>query len=533
ILQARACRKRFQEELEKRQFKRVIKRQNEKLLDLGKKLKLKGEKAREQINAAQERLAQMPPQTPPEEFSIQDISLSSLMEDLGLPVTPKNILQLFAAAQHSLEGQMTLLAQEEKISWDAPELQELNINFEDLLAPDAAEDNAMPPPVVNTLRAMVYFNLLTSKEAREFFPGESGINIANTSKGGLITTFLEVNTDEDQLQASLRTKKLLNSNEITAADILEFAQEIGITHGLVSQENLQKWMDKTPAPKSEFILAKGTPSQPNSDGQIEYFFKINYTNPGKILEDGSIDFRDRGDIPFVKAETILARKTSPKQGEPGINVYGESIPLPELYDPPLLAGNGTQASEDEMEIIATQDGQPHLDALGSVSVNKDMLIQGDVDFKTGNVNFNGNIIVMGRVKEGFSVKGISLTTKAVEGAVIELSGDLNVSNGMTNTVVKNVANVHAKFINNCKIKGFGNILVQKEVVDSNVLVSGKCDISKGHIIASTISASQGIEGRIIGTEASAPPLLKVGITDHIDSLLKENKTAIQASMEKI
>ena len=535
LIQARACRDRFQDELEKRQYKRLIKRQNEKLLDLGKKLKRKQDKAQEQIGQAQKRLAQMPPppKATPGEISIKDISLSSLMEDLDLGITPESIFQLFAAAQHALKGEISALAQNEGVTWDTPELKDLGINFEELLTPDGAESGAIPPPVVNTLRSMVYFTLLTSKEAREITPGVSGIDISNTSKGGLITTFLEVKTDEEKIQATLQTKQLLDPDQVSAADIMEFAQEIGITHGLVTQTEVQRWMATSPAPNSEFILARGKPCLPNTDGEIEYFFEIHYTNPGKILEDGSIDFRDRGDVPFVKAETVLARKTPPKKGEPGINVYGEPIPLPDLYDPPLLAGNGALANEEETEIVAIQDGQPHLDALGSVTVNKDMIIQGDVDFKTGNVNFNGNIIVMGTVKEGFSVTGSSLTTQAVEGAVIELTGDLNVSNGMANTVVKNVANVHAKFINNCKINGFGSINVQKEVVDSNILVSGKCDISKGHIIASTISASQGIEGRIIGTAASAPPILKVGITDHIDALLRTNEEAIQASMEKI
>ncbi len=59
------------------------------------------------------------------------------------------------------------------------------------------------------------------------------------------------------------------------------------------------------------------------------------------------------------------------------------------------------------------------------------------------------------------------------------------------TASPTVGNIHTKFINKCKILGFGNFTVLKEIIDSDILLGGNCNISTGHIIGSDISAKSG------------------------------------------
>ncbi len=108
---------------------------------------------------------------------------------------------------------------------------------------------------------------------------------------------------------------------------------------------------------------------------------------------------------------MLASKILPEPGKPGVDVKGAQIPVPEPDDPAFSAGSGTRFNEERTEIFSTTEGEPHLDVMGVVSVNKELKIKGDVGFETGNIEFDGNVIVPGTVKEGFKVKCVSLTAK--------------------------------------------------------------------------------------------------------------------------
>lgn len=171
--------------------------------------------------------------------------------------------------------------------------------------------------------------------------------------------------------------------------------------------------------------------------------------------------------------------------------------------------------------------------MGEISVNPELPIKGDVDYQTGNINFRGHVVVNGTVKEGFTVKAFSLTAKELEGATIDLTGDLQVSDGITDTDIISSGNIYAKFINNSRAKAFGDLCIQKEIIDSTAILSGKCDNTSGIIIASKISAKGGIDAGGIGTGASKPATLKVGVNEHIDMLSDQLEAKLKASVDKL
>ncbi|KJR43986.1 protein of unknown function DUF342 [Candidatus Magnetoovum chiemensis] len=100
-----------------------------------------------------------------------------------------------------------------------------------------------------------------------------------------------------------------------------------------------------------------------------------------------------------------------------------------------------------------------------------------------------------------------------------MTGDLNVTYGISHAAVKTVANIHTKFISDSNITGFNNVTVQKEIIESNLLINGNCSLN-GKLISSNVSAKQGVEARQIGTESSVPPVIKVG-TDYLIEVLEE------------
>ncbi len=262
---------------------------------------------------------------------------------------------------------------------------------------------------------------------------------------------------------------------------------------------------------------------------------------GKVKKDGSIDFQDRGDIPHVEEDTFLAAKVLPEEGAPGISVYGNELLVEDPVDLVFSSGPGTRMSKDGGRIYATVAGQPHLDAMGNVSVCPEYQIKGDLGLETGNVNFEGNVVVNGAVKQGFKVKCASLTAKEIQGAEVDIEGDLNVSMGIVDTeLVKVKGSVQAKFVHNSKISAFGDLIVQKEIVDSKIYLTGACINKQGIIINSEISAKMGIDAGSIGNKTSKPSSLTVGVDDHVnlqvdkvDTQVRIHKKAIDELYEEI
>ncbi|MCD4677299.1 MAG: FapA family protein, partial [Desulfobacula sp.] len=357
-------------------------------------------------------------------------------------------------------------------------------------------------------------------------------DIVTDMTDNILEEYFEILISEDQTKAYIKKIKDLDSNcpQIDLSDLLGLLGQKQISYGILDNEAIEIWISKSFTQK--IIIAKGEEAVHGRDGEIKFHFETNFTNPGKISEDGSIDFRERGEIPYIHKEDLLAVKTPPRQGKSGISVSGVPIPVDEVIDPVFIAGPGTEMTEDGFSIHAAIDGQPHLDALGTISVNPDLVIPGDVDFETGNIDFSGNIIVKGMIKEGFTVKGINLTAQEIEGGIIDLTGDLNVSAGITGSTISAHGNVYAKFINHSNIMGFGNLTISKEIIDSDIILSGSCSNQTGHIISSQITAKLGIEAGKIGTASSKPVNLKLGVNEHIEMLKKRIDQVLEACVSK-
>jgi len=344
----------------------------------------------------------------------------------------------------------------------------------------------------------------------------------------------ELSVSADRTKAFLSIKKT-DKRFLELSHVKAFLQEKNITHGIKMDYDIESWLFEARPGNEPFVIAEGKAHKCLKAAEIRYHFPVDYLHAGKINEDGSIDFRDRGDIPHVEEGTLLAEKINPEYGPPGMDVFGKQILMDRPDDLIFSAGPGSRLAEDGTRIYAVASGQPHLDALGNISVYPEFQIKGDLGFETGHVHFDGNVIVNGMVKEGFKVKCASLTAKEIHGAEIDITGDLNVSLGIVDTeLVKVRGSVQAKFIHNSKINAFGDLIVQKEIIDSKICLSGACINDGGLILNSTISAKLGISAGTIGNPKSKPSILTVGVDEQINLLVKEidskihmNKTAIQ------
>jgi uncharacterized protein (DUF342 family)/DNA-binding NarL/FixJ family response regulator len=346
-----------------------------------------------------------------------------------------------------------------------------------------------------------------------------GMNLFGKDFKQYMDKHFQLTLSSDRVKAFIKIKKM-EKRTLDLTFIKYFLFWHNVTYGVTDDQAIKAWLSSASENTPPFVVAHGFSPVLSKDAVIKYHFPTDFRHAGKVSEDGSINFRDRGEIPFTSENAFLAAKIPPEQGKPGIDVTGNEIPVKEPGDRTFEAGPGTRLSEDGNKIYAQIEGQPHLDAMGKITVCPELKIQGDLGFETGDIIFDGNVVVDGTIKQGFKVKGASLTAREIEGAQIDLTGDLNVSLGIIDAELVNVkGSVQAKFIRNSKINAFGDLIVQREIMDSNIRLSGACINTSGVIIASEISANMGVDAGDIGTDTSGPSKLLVGVDEHTNILV--------------
>ncbi len=339
----------------------------------------------------------------------------------------------------------------------------------------------------------------------------------------------ELTLSDENTRAFLQINTM-DSHSMTVSRIIRFLEKQEITTGVAITHEIEAWLFKRMPQDPPFLIARGrTPRYPEN-AQVKYHFDKDFRHAGRIRKDGSIDFSDRGKIPRVEAGVLLAEKKFAVPGIPGIDVFGQILSVDEPVDLAFSAGPGTSMSEQGDKIFADISGQPHLDAMGNVSVCSEYKISGDLGFETGDIDFPGDVIVTGEVKPGFKVKCASLTAREIHGGQIDITGDLNVSYGIVDAHLINVKGiVQAKFVHNSTINAFGDLVVQKEIIDSTILLSGACKNSAGLIISSTVSAKLGIDTGTVGKPSAGSSTLKAGIDEHLNRIL----AAVDARTEDV
>lgn len=516
IHQAKNCYKQFKHTMKKEQLKRIIHHQNKQMFNIAHKLKKKGKNYQRLIdekNAQIIKLNSKKSALQNQTLLNADINLDALLEHRNITGNPKTYYTEFV----SLCDGIKILFDQLTTRYDIPSV---TLDLENLIEPagssEETEQTQIIPHILKTAFSIAVGIPSTTPEAPDEF--ESTEDIKNKHA---LDEYFKITVSDSKTQAFIKKLKPTDTSgpAVTASDILDLLLQKKVAYGLLDDAEIEIWLAKSK--EDRICIAQGEEPVPGEDGVIQFHFQTDYTNAGKINEDGTIDFRNRGDIPYTTEDTLLAEKKPAKQGNPGITISGTTIPINEVVDPVFAAGTGTRMSEDEACIYATISGQPHLDKLGTISVNPELVIPKDVDYETGNIDFKGNITVKGMIKEGFTVKGINLTVQEIEGGTIDLSGDLNVSSGITDSTILVQGNTQAKFINHSTVMGYGDLTVSKEIIDSKIILSGKCINPTGHIISSQVTAKLGIEAGDIGTSSSIPVKLKVGVDDHTEILDKQ------------
>lgn len=310
----------------------------------------------------------------------------------------------------------------------------------------------------------------------------------------------------------------------------------------IKEEIIRQYIDEMKNTGSELnniLVAEGSQPVNGKDAFIEYFYqKENLHQDFTILPDGRIDYHTKANIPVVMKGALLARITDATNGTDGFDVTGKILKAVDGVVPVLVAGENVSLSKDKKEFVAECDGQVVLNDK-IINVFQCFYVEGDVDYRSGNIDFNGNVIIKGVVREGFEVKATGDITvmKDVESANVVSGRDLIVYGGIicrgNNYKMICGRDLIVSHLQNATVEVQRDIIIGNSCVQSNVYCNGKMIIKKqkGTIIGGIVYAMEGIEAKNIGTDFGAKTEVVVGNDYLLQKTANELKKIIEIYVE--
>ena len=206
---------------------------------------------------------------------------------------------------------------------------------------------------------------------------------------------MTVTVSPDKMKAYVTFTPPDNGRMLTMEEVLDELSKNGVIYG-IDRTNLETLI-KYPVFNEMICVAEGTPPVNGKNGSVQFHFDINRESKPMILEDGRVDFRELNLIQDVEKGGVLCTLVPPSPGKPGKTVAGTDIPTSDGRPAVLPKGRNVVISEDGTQLIANITGQiSYID--GKVSVFATHEVKADVDNSTGNINFIGNVVVMGNVR---------------------------------------------------------------------------------------------------------------------------------------
>jgi uncharacterized protein (DUF342 family) len=316
-------------------------------------------------------------------------------------------------------------------------------------------------------------------------------------------------------------------------------QEIGIIHGIaqLSREKAQQAIAARELDKVEIPIATGHPPGAGQDAYLTFAMEIGPI-AGQLLEDGSIDFRERKIMIGVKEGDLIATKVPAVPGAPGANVFGEILESKTGKDVKVKVSGDVTFSEETLEIRATRDGVLSVVNKSEIKVSSRLAVNSDVDFSTGNINSEGCLSISGSIQPGFSVSsgGDVLLSGSVMSATLSSGGNAVIKGGITGkkSVVQVSGDVDMVYIEQGTLQAGGLIVIRSQAYFSTVTAQRdiRCQ-ANAKIMGGALIAGQHLSVGTVGSEKSDTALLAAGVDPNRYLLYIELQKHLERQQEEL
>ena len=416
-----------------------------------------------------------------------------------------------------------------------------------------------PVAIDKPIDAKVIHGLIQKSEFKQFFIFEPNIaDVVNsyklaskTNSTDIIThrlgerrpTEIKCKIQEDQLAVTLSLTRGYASKPVTMEDLTVILAEHKIVRG-ISPKRLKSLLEQcnsgTPGKVYEQVVAKGLAPRNGRPSKLQPLVQNALERILKPQSAGSsrVDMRNLGDVICVKKGTELLRRLPPTEGRSGFSVTGAIIKPKAGEWLKFRPGEGTVLSEsDENLLLAEISGMPKFKDQ-KMWVDDTFTCKG-VNVGTGNVNYNGAVLVNGDVTEKMQIiaTGDVTINGFVESAYIQAGGDIIITEGAMgkvsddstdySTKLSAKGSIHIQHGQGLDVVCNGNVTVGRQLAYSRItckgtVTVGAIDKPNGNIFSCVIKCQNKVTAGTLGAISGSS--LSVDFSDGFNTLLERKDT---------
>ena len=341
-----------------------------------------------------------------------------------------------------------------------------------------------------------------------------------------INGYAEVSISEDEMKATADfCPPTGEMKPIELDDITELLDSKGIISG-VDFDSIKEAIFKCNTERiqvTDVVIARGVKAVDEVPEHLIIEDRLLKESSSSGYGSGRVDFKEISPFVLVKEGQVLARNTPYRQGQMGSTIRGKAFAYKTMKITEIEAGENTRAEGDC--IVTGCDGRFEYTE-HSFRVNEVLEISSDVDYKTGHINFPGDVIIKGEIKDGFRVHsgGTVYCAKTMDASEVISQKDLIVKHGIIGRNkgrVKVAGKVETKFIENCYLEAKSDIFVENGILNSAIHTLKRLELGgKGIIIGGKIYAQDGVTAAQIGSALGPRTEIYCGIDYSVEQKLE-------------
>lgn len=342
---------------------------------------------------------------------------------------------------------------------------------------------------------------------------------------------IRVRVRRDRLEARIDITTPEDVPTVTMSQLIEKLNSAGVIHGV----DLQVLESLTQIRLgSDIVCAYGNPPCNGIDASLQYYVDSDCQGRPEEMNDGRVDFKENNSFLCVEEGQLLVEKIPATLGTAGIDVFGLPIPPKPGKDIRMPVGKNV-INVDDWRLYAAIDGHLNIFLNKRINVIPIIVIEGDVDYSTGNIEFRGSVVVRGSVQPDFSVKagGNVEVCGSICGGIVEAHNIIvhRGIQGMGRSVIKARERLVANFIENAVVYADQEIIISDVILNSSVFAGIKVIVEgrRGLIRGGRISAGEEIRAAVIGNQSNITTDVEVSVNpflkDELVSLRIANKKA--------
>lgn len=314
-----------------------------------------------------------------------------------------------------------------------------------------------------------------------------------------------------------------------------------VTFG-IDEEKLQQIIDEQIYVQT-LTIAEGEPPENGSDAQLIYHFDKLVERQDYSLDNlGQVDWKELGNIINTTPDVLLLEKIPPTEGKPGTTVTGKRVRQTKGRDLRIRAGKGVRVDESGLKWFSEIAGHV-IFRNDQISVENIIEFE-DVNTSTGNVHFNGTVIVKGIVEDGFTVD--STADIRIQGNVgaskLMAKGDIAIVGGVFGKkqalIQTDEGTIYSRFTQDAKLLSGADIVIDEYARNSELKARSAIRIlnenpDRGCIIGGSASALEEVNVNNVGNEMELHTRVAVGISKEEIERTSTLEANVKKSLENL